>query len=546
MSLPLSSQNEKSRIQDWNKRQLLEYLQKECSMEFLREHKLNSAPDVILRKANRSALAKVCQEWHKSKKKNNTDGSSDQHKAASKQGQLQALTTIFRKIFATENQENIKDHPIIAATLHESSDCELPCFGELLDKYSSNSNDDDPLHLCLFLGAVRDMIPVEYEALERVCSETINKNNQRIPLVKVRLGSVPEFTSKILSVVAFHHCHKRLGPAMQKLAQDSNLCNTPPGSKRKLDVQDDGTDSNQQLSTRHEQRPPRLHILCFVPLDSDQIVTNLDQRERTLWCVVRVLVCSLWRSRLAGISGRSSPLDNTVTLILLDGLIMTLHQKEWVKTLAEQHQAAPSEHQVLKALIDQIQAQHKSEGDSLSTRLSWNEQRVAKLLDDLLPAHDQTRPRNVICLEANGVTDLTRRFYMEGESSCDGPICPGSRDLLAVLPIETRPVSMAANSRKAHGVFLQALTNNPSCRVSHQSIVVPLAAAATENLHLNSCGDWEASSVTILQHFIYQNRLHVGDDSASKVEVGAKDATKQKRAKKKRKDSKKKRNGLDS
>jgi Basic tilted helix bundle domain len=533
--MPQSSQSEKARIQDWNKRQLLEYLQKECSMEFLREHKLNSAPNVILRKANRNALAKVCQEWQKSNKKS-TDG-SDHNNTDKTQRQLKELDTIFREILATENQQyHNKDHQVIAATLHESSECELPCFGELHDKYSSNNN---PLHLCLFLGAVRDMIPVEYQALERVCSNTSYQKSQPIPLVKVRLGSVPEFTSKILSVVAFHHCHKRLGPAMQKLAQDS----APPGSKRKLQVQDDDTKSDLRLSTLSEPRPPHLHILCFVPLHADQIVTDLEQRERTLWCIVRVLVCSLWRSRLAGISGRSSLLENTVTLILLDGNVVTLHQKEWVSAMAEQHQAAPSEYQVLKALIDQLQTQQKSRIEPSTTR-SWNEQRATKLLIDLLPYPDESSPRNVISFEANGATDLTRRFYTEGESSCDGTIVPGSRDLLALLPIDTRSMAMAENSRQAHGVFLQALHNNPSFRVLRQSILAPWAVSAIESVHPDTCGDCEASYVTVLQHFLYQNRLFVGDHVAMKAKVDAEDAMQQ-HAKKKRKNAKKKRKDPD-
>lgn len=59
------SNNKPGSIQDWGKRQLLKYLQKNCPMEFLREHHLNSSSAVLLRKVNRSGLAKVYQIWHK-------------------------------------------------------------------------------------------------------------------------------------------------------------------------------------------------------------------------------------------------------------------------------------------------------------------------------------------------------------------------------------------------------------------------------------------------------------------------------------------------
>ena len=47
------------------KRAVLEYLQKHCSIEFLREQRIDSNPEVVLRKTNRKALLKIWDNWNK-------------------------------------------------------------------------------------------------------------------------------------------------------------------------------------------------------------------------------------------------------------------------------------------------------------------------------------------------------------------------------------------------------------------------------------------------------------------------------------------------
>ncbi|CAB9497378.1 triglyceride lipase activity [Seminavis robusta] len=529
LSPPSDNNNHKSGgsatrvIQDWSKRQLLECLQKECSMEFLREHKLNSAPNVILRKANRTALAKVYHVWHR---QNNATSTKKNPKSTSKDSateQLQALTTIFQEILLPAGQHQGQ---LIAATLHESSDCELPCFGDIQHSAQQQQDNNKPLHLCLFLGAVRDMIPIEYQALEKACSTS----STAIPLVKVRLGSVPEFTSKILALVAFHHAQQRLGPAMQRLVQQAT-------GKRKRE-------EPISTTTRSNHRPAQLHIICLLPLQPRQIVTDLEQRDRTLWCLVRVLVCSLWRSRLAG-AGHSSPLENTVTLILLNGTVVTLHQKEWVLSLAEQHQAAPSEFQVLNALVEKIQQQEQNVETNEPEEAFWNEKRATQTMNALVAAsqhqEESSEPSTVISLEPHfsGATDLTRRFYKEA-----GVEARAGRDLFVLLPIGPRQQTTRGDNR-VHSIFFQALNNNPKFQVSRQSIVTPMVTSAGDPKakadDAKMCTDGEASSVAILQHFLYQDRLFLGgklSHTANQVKPKDKEDTNAERRKKKRKKEK--------
>ena len=551
-------------IQDWSKRQLLEYLQKECSMDFLREHKLNSNPAVLLRKTNRGALTKVYHHWLKTPSTTNNNPILDnkttiQHPPPS---QKKLLQSIFEQLLEVPNTQQEKNNnslscsSFIAATLHESSDGELPCFGP----YCDNGNSSRATNLCLFLGAVRDMIPIEYEALAAACRST-NSTTNRIPLVQVRLGSVPEFTSKILSVVAFHHSQGKLGPAMQRLVKEQK-----EKTRRQHDndkKQDNGASKDDTTATRYHKNhnspqnvslmtTPELHILGLVPLRSDQVVMDLDQRDRTLWCIVRVLVSSLWRSRFAASSSQRThnPLNNVVTLVFLDGTYITLRQKEWVSSLAEQHQAAPSEYQVLKALIERIQ-ECKSVS-SKSTPVIW-EQRVPLILDQLLVASDETTAsslRYVINLQSDAASNLTNNFYKQTKttfsfSSPKSSHSDPNQSIWALLPIaSTTSRGDDQVLQEVQKAFLRVFDKDPKWNVSHQSVLAPIDSLSMTSE--NSCGDWEASSITMLQHFIYQDRLFIGQEGvlskngkeSGKDGENTKDDSKKR--KKKRKDKKEK------
>ena len=289
-----------------SKRDILEHLQKICSIDFLRKHRLNSSTDVLLRKTNKKALQTVWTAWTKEQ---STNSGAPQFTTA-----LEGiLESILKKGGSSDK---------IVGVLHESSANELPVW----DTSEKNTPSPAPTHAFLFLGAVRDMTQAENRTLQAVCQR------MNIPSVKVRLGPVAEFTSKILSLVAFHHANDRLLPALRAL------------SSRKRP---------REEACVIGREPSSLHFIVCV--QKTAISTELSERDTILWTLVRCVVVALWRSRLVGkASQESTVLQNRMTLVLSDGKTLSLSQESLVKGMAERHQAAPCEFQILSELAQRL------------------------------------------------------------------------------------------------------------------------------------------------------------------------------------------------
>lgn len=308
-----SKNDDKVQIGLESKRQVLEYLQKNCSMDFLRSHGLNSKTDVVLRKTNQAKLFNTLSSWKVLRASNETSESSSESQIG--------------KIFADilKGNDNIiaptQSKNIIAGLLHETCE-EFPCFG--LD----NELNQDSILMYLFLGAVRDMNDNENQIFTKICKE------QQIPTVGIRFGRVPEFTSKILSILAFHHANHKLGQSCLRLT------------------------GLLKMTTDHALTPKQnhgcLHVFSTVPLTSDALSSKLSDRDFVHWSIVRFVVCTLWRSRLVS---TNSSLNHTNSLHLLfeDGVFISLQELDFVTRLAEKHHAAPCEFQILQELITFIQ-----------------------------------------------------------------------------------------------------------------------------------------------------------------------------------------------
>jgi Basic tilted helix bundle domain len=427
----LCSSSSSSAVRSSNKRDILEYLQGRCSMEFLRRHRLNSTLANLVRKSNRERLLEIVREWDSSTIRPSSAGSSgssssSRNNAIRCQEEIQANgedskrhldePTSKRQKTATASTtarggsdsrgdvvlksiltDLVQPRPlsihsnVVVATLHESSNNELPCWDEdwmdafvsgtssIIDTKSNSNNNNPPnssLQLFLFLGAVRDMLPTELKILERVCwNRTSNNNHEgggsshgRCPLQRIRLGPVPEFSSKILTVTAFHHLCGRLFPAVQRL--DGRR----PHPQQRLGLCK--TDDTSPLAS-----VPLLHFVCLVPVRSDRVTTDPDRRDRILWCLVRCTVAALWRSRV-GSGSHTGTVRNRLTLLFEDGAMLSLEQDELVRSMSERHQVAPSEHQVLSVLRMKLQERRVEEtvrGDS-----SYCEKLLK--LEELLPS----------------------------------------------------------------------------------------------------------------------------------------------------------------
>ncbi|OQR90343.1 hypothetical protein ACHHYP_05608 [Achlya hypogyna] len=403
-----------------SKRDVLVHMQKHCTMEFLRAHHLNSKPDVILRKTNKAALLAAWEKW------------TALHASAESASTKQVVTSIFRELL---QPKDASIQTVVAGTLHESSDAELPCFAP----DTAIPSADPSLQVVLFLGAVRDMSSAENATLQKLCAA------QSIPLTRVRLGAVAEFTSKILSVLAFHQATGVLAPALLRtIAAESRA---PPAKRLKAAA----------------DAPAHLHVLCSVPLPSTAVTTELARRSRSLWAMVRVAVVTLWRSRVA--SSDAHPLATSLTFVLEDGKAITLRQDELVTSLAEQHMAAPSEFQILGALCKALACAVAEPLKDLALRL------IASDCDDNASVYAVEVSTNAA---DSGVVDI---IY-------DTPEAPTHGNLLVLLPL--------GPELRAHKALLAACTKS-SIPVHRQCLL--------------QAQDAEAATITMFQHFIYQRRL---------------------------------------
>ena len=125
-----------------------------------------------------------------------------------------------------------------------------------------------------------------------------------------------------------------------------------------------------------QQSTMKLHSICIVPMLSSSFTTDFSKRNVILWSLVRITVCALWRSRLASsttktnkdnsISGVTSAntantanttnasFQNSLSFLFLDGIHVTINQHELVQSMANAHQAAPSEYQILNVLLQML------------------------------------------------------------------------------------------------------------------------------------------------------------------------------------------------
>jgi hypothetical protein len=428
--------------------------------------------------------------------------------------------------------------------------------------------------------------------------------------------------------LAFHHATGRLGTAIQKLVHNSAATPSSNQDDKSNDAlagaagtmwskrphTDDADNAEIDMATTYSTADPSRHsrcslqVVCLLPtLESRNVSTDLNLRSRALWCLVRCTVTSLWRSRLASSSTTASTtttmgtttdsLSTALTLVFCDGTILRLRQDEIVKALAEQHQAAPCEYQILAAIEKQLKEQHQQERQTarddfrkaeITTAAFWNEF-ASKILATIQsdPIDDDgksigmfhvldltasrasattTNPNNKRGdhdIEEIACLDLTKHIYSTNAARCKTTLKNGSKDVefatLAVISIEdngkfnsTLASTTTDTSRqqqheqinmmamRMRNGFVQAcrsscyankirlyssrtfLTSSiPTCTTSStisSSSSLPSASAASpyNDCHC-ACQDRQAAMITLLQHFLYQNRRlvpHCGQEAS--------------------------------
>lgn len=430
-----------------SKRQVLDYLQKQCPIDFLRSKGLNSNMDVILRKTNKKKLVAVFNDWKKASQKESLarDDASQRKK-------------LFRDILTNEKK---KSGRVIAGTLHEMFQ-EFPCFG----LNSAKDKEVTSFSLVLFLGAVRDMSPKENQILQTVCKKA------DIPLVGIRFGTVPEFTSKILSILAFHHFHNAITVPIKRLLESN---------------------TGQALGQKTVWKPEahKLRVVCSVPLSSTEISTDLKRRCRTHWCLVRVIVCTLWRSRLVS-SNFSASLTNYLHLIFRDGVTLDLNDAAFVSKLAEKHQAAPSEYQILAALKEGIDTASLEAG-------ALSEKKWAKKVMKRIMKGEQEEKCVILGLnsEVSGDSSVSSNFYNEeGAKRSEG------RTVIPLLELGVNSKKKGKATSTTYGALVRAAKKT--------------SAPFLEGSMINcDCEDYEATLIIALQHICNQNKLFLKKEDMS-------------------------------
>ena len=451
-----------------SKRDVLEYLQDKCSIDFLRNHGLNSSASVILRKSNKKTLMEVWKKWQQQQDRGATTTSTKSTVSDPK-----ITESLFHGVIQSfQDNGASKKEMAIVGTLHESCK-EFPCF-----EPDDSGGIDQSFRVMFFLGAVRDMTVQENRVLDKVCHKL------QVPRVGVRFSTVSEFTSKILSVLAFHQSH----PKILKCALG-----------RLLDVtSEDMRTSSSDIEEPSPRRPTCLHVIGQIPMPSSALSAELARRDRLHWCIVRVVVCTLWRSRLAS-SDNTAEHQNTLTLIFDDGVTLYLQEGAFVAKLASQHQAAPSEHQILSAIRSLLNS------EQLPLRGDWSKKRLASSIVDKILSSSSQAVTSTISIDPLQLENSVSKSFFHGSAAEEHDEVSSCRSAILVLDVhKSRSDEHAEKISKMHRAVLTAVAKRN----------IPTISTSITNSG-GSLVDYEASNIMCLQHFLYQNRLVVRQSTSS-------------------------------
>ncbi|CAE7762001.1 unnamed protein product, partial [Symbiodinium sp. CCMP2456] len=235
-----------------DRRQLLRHLQSTGSLEFLRAHGLNKKPERLLKTATKAQLLSALEQLP-------NRGAS---RAVGRGEHTQLRGAIRRALQAMPPQTAV-------VVLHEDCSHELRLFSA--GRRDSDPQPTDLQHGLFVLGAVRDMTSVELALVEDAAKE------MDLKLVRCRIGSTAEFTSKVVRCVTAAHSHGLVLPSLRSVF---------------------AAPSPSDLGPRKASAP----MLAFTVLadllgTADQVTTDRASRPRMV-PLLQLCVCTLWRSKI--------------------------------------------------------------------------------------------------------------------------------------------------------------------------------------------------------------------------------------------------------
>lgn len=380
----------KSQPEGLDKRTLLKQLQAQCSLDFLRKWKLNGPEDLILKKISRSGIESAMGAWKNSSKASSLYANSDSTSTRLEQ----TFEVILRRIILSQRHSSKQTPPasvsstrITILVLHEDNPTELPIYGR-----GGESFDDGPEHhhvVCI-LGAVRDATSTEIDAclnaaafINKHLDEASGESPSLIRRAACNLGRTAEFTSKICATICIHTLVGRLGNAVSTISSPVHEHGNAPILRLAPERAGGWTWDGQSnktvgsvVSLPKRTRPIYdIEFVLWIPFNDIAELRNViglstcseswtgsPPGRENCHGMIQAIVCALWRSRVgsenasfdsdcANIHASITP---KITLVFADDSILTLTQAT-VLDLSQNHQAAPTERQVLAALAKHIE-----------------------------------------------------------------------------------------------------------------------------------------------------------------------------------------------
>jgi len=244
---------------------------------------------------------------------------------------------------------------------------------------------------------------------------------------------------------------------------------------------------NHGVLSHSSSTPKRLHLVCWVPMEACDVSCCLKKRNRAMWALVRVIVTTLWRSRLVSQSStrqktQSHPGTETSLSLIFAHQVRHAYSVDlsFVSELAEQHLAAPSEHQVLRQLSEKL-----THGD---LRCETMKQVIRRLAAKGAMGIDLTTGSR----DGPSFSNLSEMVYRAG---CEAYRQPSQNQVfVASLSILKE---CDDDGKRASETFRSFCRDNHMPCISRCSIVSP-------ERHIE---DAEATTSTMLQQFLHQGNL---------------------------------------
>jgi hypothetical protein len=550
------------------KRELVARMQKECPIDFLRQHGLNGSLDLVLKKKNKTAVDEAFLGWRTTSSSAPSVSSTAEIDVNCREGRLKhtfagLIASLASGVKDTNNKVDYSRVCILI--LHEDYGTELPVFGH---PDAAPYGPDGGLLICC-MGAVRDMADEETAALFWAAKAL------GVRVVGCHLGRTAEFTSKIVAALVGHLRAGVLSSGVNRLLQRygdqerqhmellrkltplrgwswNGYSNT--AKRENTDV------AKEEAAALAPIQPVCVHPVLWTDMLPSAVTTDPSKREQMMH-IIQAVVCSLWRSRISNeqhdscneapvVEGtdakkrkcrddpeelRCPPIDPTVTsklsLIFADGSVATLDQQTFTSAMARKHMAAPSEYQVLLSLTELLQSPDVwSEG-------SLGKSSIFSVLSKIFPSGikrkhlKSLRILDVIRLDAN-CADLSAHIYSR-HCQCDneqGAVVHDGSKRFHILVLLNVPKSCDQSATKSmvndaiSELYVQSskVTDERQHNADRRCPSVLYLKANVLRLSCSSssvAGMTPGTAVTLIQHWAYHGRLcdaiHEAVDSES-------------------------------